>query len=295
MLRNKVCKSPLKRDPAFRNQLTFLTVSSSAQASADADLDANAAVAPDTSVSLSVSNSSTDSSDSPELESEAPANGAADSQIIHDAEEPSVLSQGDASDSAMAESADSVSSDESSSGESASDIPDAPVAPDSTSASVSEPMEIDPVDQPAPGRLPLPVSADNAEKEPDEEGRKGGERYRKSSEESEAYEPWESQPTALAEESVGPKPLETQDQRSGKRSSVSSESDGYEPPEPEGTDSANLAYSPTFSPSDPAPVEDAGESLPSHKQPRELKELTDAPQVSPSEPRSDFRVGLLGV
>lgn len=196
----------------------------------------------------------------------------------------------------MAESVDSVSSYESSSDESASDIPDAPVAPDSASASISEPMEIEAVDQPAPGRLPLPVSADNAENEPDKEGRKSGECYRKSSEESEVYEPWESQPTALAEESVAPKALETQDQRSGKCSIVSSaESDGYEPPEPEGTDSANVAYSPAFSASDPAPLEDAGESLPSHKQPREMKELTDAPQVSASEPRSEFRVGLLGV
>lgn len=157
-------------------------------------------------------------------------------------------------------------------------------------------MEIDAVDQPAPGHLPLPVSADNVENEPDKEGRTDGERYRKSSEESETYEPWESQPRGLAEESVAPEALDAKDQRSGKRSSVSSaESDGYEPPEPEGTDSANVTYSPAFSPSDPAAVADAKESLPSHKQTRESKELTNAPQVSTSEPRSDFRVGLLGV
>lgn len=76
----------------------------------------------------------------------------------------------------------------------------------------------------------------------------------------------------------------------------SAESEAYEPPEPEtGADSDHSAYSPPFSPAPPAPVEDTVEAPHSLGQPQAVEALTEPPQVSVSEPRPDFQIGILGV
>ncbi|CAI7650288.1 unnamed protein product [Penicillium crustosum] len=181
--------------------------------------------------------------------------------VIDSTAQASTSFESDSAGSAMQESDDSSSDSSDSSSESEDEPATSPAQADLDPIAVpsfSEPMEVDSSERSTSRSSPSAITHPSA---------------------------------ASADEYVSQHPLSEQSQRE-----ESTESDGYEPPEPDAeAQSEGSSYSPPpFSPALPGLVENTTVSAPSFDLTQADEELTSTPQMSDPLPRSDLQVGAPG-
>lgn len=261
--------------------------------------DAESEAVPRASISVSGSVASTSSSDSLGSDSESLNMRSTDNKVTNENEKPSTLSQVESSGSAMEQSSDSYDSAETSSDEEESEGSDAQVEADLALSSKPEPMDIDTSSQLVRRGSQPPIHPTDTESKLKSEDSKSANDHRETSEESDFYEPSEGQPTSVLPESVCPYDTEDQNRPSDKDSVMAmSDSDAYEPPEPDELGTGFVSLSATnLSPSNAAaadPAEVAAIS-PSLEEAPMVTEAIETSHVPAFESGSGSHVGSLGV